>query len=140
MDGATRGLNGAPEDGPPEPLRRPRDLAVLLLAAETRPPRQRARDQQADLAGLALRHRLLEAIVEVDPERGEFDAALASLVEALGEPSGPTRALARQIRQEWDDAEASPAFWTWLLGEAIEQSQQPEPRRRGRGEPSRGTA
>jgi hypothetical protein len=38
---------------------RPGDFARILLAASGSPPRARARDQQADLAGEALQKRIL---------------------------------------------------------------------------------
>ena len=62
----------------PEPLR-PRDLALLLLASRDLRPRQRARDQQADAAGLALKRRVLDRVAALDPEPAEFEAALVEL-------------------------------------------------------------
>ena len=42
---------------------RPRDFALLLLASRDLAPRKRARDQQADRAGLELKKRVLTALV-----------------------------------------------------------------------------
>src|SRR4051794_40342890 len=56
----------------PDPLR-PRDLALLLLASPDLRPRQRARDQQADRAGLNLLRRVLEEVAARDPEPAELD-------------------------------------------------------------------
>jgi len=47
---------------------RPRDLALLLLASGELSPRQRARDQQADLAGAGLKRCVLAELVARDPE------------------------------------------------------------------------
>src|SRR5262249_20006007 len=58
------------------PCIRPRDLALLLLDSCDLPPRQRARDQQPDLAGLALKRRLLERLIAIDPEAEAFETAL----------------------------------------------------------------
>src|SRR4051794_29759090 len=79
---------------------RPRDLAVLLLAASIEPARVRARDQQADRAGGALRRRVLDRIILADPEPEEMEATLATIVAEFGEPSGPTRGICAMLRQE----------------------------------------
>ena len=67
--------------------RRPRDLALLLLALGDDPPRQRARDQQADRAGAALRRRLLDGLAAVDPEPDDCESALEAAVVEIGEPT-----------------------------------------------------
>jgi hypothetical protein len=112
-------------------LRRPRDLTLLLLAIGTGPPRARARDQQADIAGGLLRRRVLDRLASLDPEPDELDATLTAIVAELGEPTGPTRAAVSLFRQEWDDALHTPGYWSWLLAEALGQS--------SRREGSRGT-
>src|SRR5947199_5246952 len=103
---------------PPEPLR-PRDFALLLLASGDLAPRQRARDQQADRAGLGLKRRVLEALVDRAPEPDELEAALVGIVEELGPPTGPTRALAIALWEEWQTAVATPAWVAHLLAEAV---------------------
>jgi hypothetical protein len=103
-------------DATTDPLR-PRDLALLLLAAEG-PPRQRARDQQPDRVGLALRRRLLDGVAALDPEPGELDAALARIVEEVGPPTGPTRALALAFREDYGLAARTPGWLEHLLAEA----------------------
>ena len=105
--------------GSPDPLR-PRDLAIVLLASRDLRPRQRARDQQADLAGLALKRRVLEQVAALDPEPADLEATLARIVEDLGQPSGPARAIAALVRDEWQMACASPAWLAQLLAEAVE--------------------
>jgi hypothetical protein len=44
------------------PALRPKDMALLLLASGDLLPRQRARDQQADLSGSALKSRILNEL------------------------------------------------------------------------------
>jgi len=43
-------------------------MALLLLASGDLLPRQRARDQQADISGSALKARILNELVLLDPE------------------------------------------------------------------------
>ena len=111
---------------------RPKDLALLLLASGDLSPRQRARDQQADLAGSALKTRLLNALVVLDPEPEHLEATLEQLIASCGPPPGPTRAIAMGVLEEWHVACTSPAFAEWLLAQAIhEGSEATKGRRRG---------
>jgi hypothetical protein len=119
----------APE--PSEPLR-PRDLALLLLASGDVLPRKRARDQQADRAGLELKGAVLDRLVALDPEPGELEGALLRIVSEVGEPTGPTRAIAASIRDDWRAACVSPAWVAYLLGEATSRSDTGEGKGRGR--------
>jgi hypothetical protein len=113
--------------------RRPRDLALLLLAIGGGPPRQRARDQQADLAGLELHRRVLDRLASLDPDPADCEAALARIVQEFGEPTGPTRGVCLRVRQEWEEARDSPLAWSWLLAEALEAGNGEPRRRRRRG-------
>jgi len=106
---------------PAEPLR-PRDLALLLLASGDLLPRQRARDQQADVAGLALKRRLLDRLAALDPEPADMEATLARIIDEIGPPTGPTRALAALVHEEWQMACATPAWVAHLLQEAVRVS------------------
>jgi hypothetical protein len=106
-----------------EPLR-PRDLALLLLAGRDLAPRKRARDQQADRLGLELKRRLLEGLAALDPEPEEMEAALMALVEDLGPPTGPTRAVALSLWEEWQAAAVSPEWVRQLLQEAVRSGAQ----------------
>ena len=117
--------------------RRPRDLALLLLAIGNDPPRARARDQQADRAGGALRHKVLDRLAALDPEPHELDESLASIVLEIGDPTGPTRGICSSIRDEWDQLSIVPEAWPWLIHEALASSgRDGEPRRRrSRGAP-----
>jgi hypothetical protein len=98
---------------------RPRDLALLLLASRDMRPRQRARDQQADLAGLDLKRRVLHEVAAIDPEPAELAAALVAIVAGLGGPSGPARAIAAIVRDEWEIACVSPDWVAQLIAEAV---------------------
>ncbi len=109
---------------------RPRDLALLLLASGDLLPRQRARDQQADRAGNDLKRRILEHLAALDPEPADLDATLFRLVEEIGPPPGPTRAVAAVVRDEWLAACSSPEWVAQLLGEAAAAGEREE--RRGR--------
>ena len=125
-------------DRPPDALneedrRRPRDLAILLLAMGTDPPRARARDQQADRAGAELQRRILDWIAALDPEPDDFEAALTSFVVEFGDPTGPTRAICSQLLEEWSRTLHAPGAWGWLISEALERTGRgDEPRRRRR--------
>jgi hypothetical protein len=106
------------DDAAPAPLR-PRDFALLLLSSGDVLPRQRARDQQADRAGLNLKRRVLGALVGLDPEPEDLEAALLGIIEELGPPTGPTRAVALALLEEWQAACATPAWTAHLLAEAV---------------------
>jgi hypothetical protein len=114
----------------PGPVR-PRQFAVLLLSSGDVTPRQRARDQQADRAGLELKRRVLNALVARDPEPEELEAALLAIIEELGPPSGPTRAIALALVEEWRAAAVTPDWLAHLVGEAV-RGPEAEGRRRGR--------
>jgi hypothetical protein len=104
---------------------RPRDFAVLLLSGGDLAPRQRARDQQADRAGLDIKRRVLTCLAERDPEAEEVEAALMAIVEELGSPSGPTRAIALAVLEEWRAVRTTPVLLAHLLNEAVRDGRQP---------------
>lgn len=97
---------------------RPADLARILLARGFEPPRQRARDQQADRAGAALKVKVLEKLLARNPDALDFEAALCAIVEELGEPWGPTRGVCSSILDDWQAWRASREFRDWLSGQA----------------------
>src|SRR3954451_23918804 len=122
VDGSRRA--GVPmSSSQPEPQAdstlRPGDFARILLACSGAPPRARARDQQADLAGEALRQQVLNRLIILDPEPADLEVALLSIVAELGEPTGPTRGVCSAIRQEWEMARVSPDYWDFLIGQAL---------------------
>src|SRR3954453_8956516 len=97
----------------------PRDFALLLLGSGETAPRKRARDQQADAAGLELKRRVLAEVVARAPSADQFEAELLAIVDEFGPPAGPTRAIALGILEEWRFATASPGWVPHLLGEAV---------------------
>jgi len=111
---------------------RPKDIALLLLASGDLLPRQRARDQQADITGNSLKSRILNALVQVDPEPEQVEATLEQIIALLGPPTGPTRAIAVGVLEEWQAACASPEFVEWLLAQAVQESLEPTEGHRGR--------
>jgi hypothetical protein len=102
---------------------RPRDLAVFMLASGEMLPRRRARDQQADIAGLELQRRVLAMLVTLDPEPEELESALLQIVAEIGPPHGPTRAICAIVRDDWEAAANTPEFREWLLGQVLRQGE-----------------
>jgi hypothetical protein len=111
---------------------RPKDIALLLLASGDLLPRQRARDQQADITGNALKSRILNALVRLDPEPEQVEATLEQIIALLGPPTGPIRAIAVGVLEEWQAACASPEFVEWLLAQAVQEGVEPTGGHRGR--------
>jgi hypothetical protein len=106
---------------------RPREFALLLLAGEA-PPRARARDQQADRAGLSLKRHILETLLADDPEPEMMESSLMALVDSSTPPQGAARAVAVSILHEWKMMLDSPQWAAHLLDAAVQPTQQ-EPRR-----------
>jgi hypothetical protein len=106
----------------PKDALRPRDLALLMMASGDTLPRMRARDQQADRAGLDLKQRMLERIAALDPEPNMLEEKLVQVVGELSPPSGPARALAVLFHEEWQAACATPEWIGQLLAEALASS------------------
>ena len=109
----------------------PRDFALLLLGSGEAVPRARARDQQADAAGLELKRRVLAEVVARDPPADALEVELLAIVDDLGPPTGPTRAVAQGILEEWRFAATSPGWVPHLLGEAVADRASGRGKRRG---------
>jgi len=107
---------------PSPSILRPRDLALLLLASGDLRPRKRARDQQADRAGLEIKRRILEQVAALDPEPEALEAALLKMIDEMGPPSGPIRSVAAVVRDEWQVACSAPEWVSQLLSEAVNNS------------------
>ena len=105
---------------PPPPPPRPGDFARVLLAAGGVPPRARARDQQADLAGEAIRRQVLGRLAVLDPDPADLEATLLAIIAEQPEPAGPARGVCTAILQEWTMALTNPAYWSFLVHEAIQ--------------------
>jgi hypothetical protein len=110
---------------------RPKDFALFLLGSGESAPRARARDQQADAAGLELKRKVLAAVVARDPDPDDLEAALLEVVDEIGPPTGPTRAVARTVLDEWRYAATSPGWVPHLLGEAVGPPREKKGNRRG---------
>lgn len=102
---------------------RPRDFANLMLAGSGLRTRQRARDQQADRAGIELKRRVLAQLAVMDPEPENVDATLEQIIMDFGPPYGPTRSICLSVRSDWETACSSPQFLAWLLQEAVSDEQ-----------------
>ncbi len=111
---------------------RPKDLALFLLASGDLLPRKRARDQQADIAGLELKRRVLDMLVAIDPEPEQLELALLQIAQAIGPPDGPTRAICATVRDDWQAAAATPELVDWLIAQALREGESPSGRRGGR--------
>lgn len=114
-----------------QPLR-PGDFARVLLASGGDPPRARARDQQADMIGEAIKRRVLNRLVVLDPEPESLEATMLTIIEELGEPSGSTRAVCTAIAQEWEMARVSPGFWQYLIDQAVRGDERQDRSKRNR--------
>src|SRR5437870_3365910 len=101
---------------------RPAEVARLLLASGELRPRQRARDQQADTIGLELKRRMLELLMMHDPEPEDLERALCQVVEEMGPPTGPARAIASSFLTDYRAGQTATAWFGHLLHEAIEES------------------
>lgn len=110
---------------PPEEQRscRPRDFALLWLAGEQGPPRSRARDQQADLAGARLVREVLDRLVAADPEPEDWEPCLSRIIDEIDGPEGPTRSVAILLSDQWRAACFIPGFWEFLLGQAVNRDE-----------------
>lgn len=116
--------------------RRPSDMARLLLAIGLDPPRARARDQQADLAGARLLSEVLHRLAAIDPEPAEIEETLDTIIAQIGAPTGPTRGVAALFLEEWSQALRTEGYWSWLIAEALVAADRTDGswRRRNRGD------
>ena len=112
------------------PSPRPSDVCRQLLqamdASEGRRKR-RKRDTTPDALGMAIKRDLLEAAVADDPDPDLFADWLFARVLAAGGFTGATRAMARQLQDEWHFALASASFRDWLAAGAPSEDVQPGP-------------
>jgi hypothetical protein len=96
---------------------RPAEVCQQLLAAldasEGR-RRRRRRDTTPDSIGLALKRTLLEETVRQDPDPDIYEGWLLECCLSGGEASGPMRAMALDVLDEWRLAQSSTVFREWL--------------------------
>jgi hypothetical protein len=98
---------------------RPRPAQVcaqLIQATEASEGRRkrRKRNTTPDSLGMDVKRRLMDAAIAADPEPDAFEEWLFQQVLLAGPLSGATRAMAMQIRDEWQFALASAGFRDWL--------------------------
>ncbi|HUE77857.1 MAG TPA: hypothetical protein VMM83_07950, partial [Longimicrobiales bacterium] len=89
------------------------DLLEALEATEGR-RRRRKRDTTPDFIGIGIKRELLEAAIRDDPEPETFEGWLVERCLAAGTGSGPYRAMALVILEEWKLAGVADSFRGWL--------------------------
>jgi hypothetical protein len=70
---------------------------------------------------------MLQRVADLNPEPGDLDRTLASLIDELGPPSGPIRALVLGFRDDWQGLASNPEWLQQLHDEAAQR------RERGKG-------
>ena len=123
------------------PQARPADVARSLLraleASEGRRKR-RMRDTTPDAIGQSLERDLLLRVAADDPEPEAFEAWLFDHCREAGLASGPLRAVAGKVLDEWRLAHASPDFRAWLGRGAPSDDREEGERRSPLHEPDEG--
>ncbi|MBA2278742.1 MAG: hypothetical protein H0W06_13375 [Chloroflexia bacterium] len=76
--------------------------------------KKRKRNTTPDAIGLTIKRDLLERAARDDPDPEAFEDWLMEQCLAAGAASGPTRAMALDVLDEWRVAVASGAFRHWL--------------------------
>jgi hypothetical protein len=96
---------------------RPAELCSQLLAAldasEGR-RRRRKRNTTPDSIGLALKRTLLEETVRQDPDPEQYEGWLLECCLRSGESSGSMQAMALELLSDWNLAQTSLVFRSWL--------------------------
>jgi hypothetical protein len=92
-----------------------RALIAALVSSEGR-SKKRKRDQTPDAIGLAVKRRLLERVVQEDPDAQTFEAWLLNYSENSqdAQPSGAVSAMARAVLEEWCLVQSMDNFKAWL--------------------------
>jgi hypothetical protein len=96
---------------------RPADFCrylVAALGASDGRRRKRKRTTTPDAIGMSVKRDLLDRAIADDPEADAFEAWLFERVLAAGIASGPVRAMAIEILDEWRVALLAPDFRDWL--------------------------
>ena len=108
----------------PRPAAICRQLLQAMDAAEGRRKR-RKRDTTPDTLGMDIKRGLLEAAIDEDPEPDGFEEWLFQRVQTAGGLSGATRAMALQVRDEWQFVLFSGNFRQWLASGAPSDDTRP---------------
>jgi hypothetical protein len=101
------------------------DQLLRAMDASEGRRKRRKRDTTPDALGMQIKRRLLAAAVADDPDPDDFEAWLFAQVEAAGGLTGATRAMALQVRDEWQFARASAGFRDWLAAGAPSDDTRP---------------
>ena len=112
------------DDLAPRPAAICQQLLQAMDAAEGRRKR-RKRDTTPDALGMEIKRGLLEAAIADDPAPEDFEAWLFQRVQAAGGLSGATRAMALQVRDEWQFVLFSGEFRQWLAAGAPSDDTRP---------------
>jgi hypothetical protein len=100
---------------PLDPATLCRALLDAIEASDGR-RRKRKRDTTADSIGLSLKRELIERAVREAPSGEDFEAWLCGQCESIdGSASGPVRAVALELFDEWRLAQQAPDFRAWLV-------------------------
>jgi hypothetical protein len=84
------------------------------------------RNTTPDSIGMAIKRTLLEQAVQADPESDDFEHWLLERCMTLDAASGPVRAMALAIFEEWQLALRSPEFRRWLQDGAPSSDLEPD--------------
>jgi len=90
--------------------------AQLIQATEASEGRRkrRKRNTTPDSIGMEIKRELMEAAIAADPDPEAFEEWLYQQVLLAGPLSGATRAMARQLLDEWQFALMASGFRDWL--------------------------
>jgi hypothetical protein len=96
---------------------RPAEVCGQLLAALDASDgrrKRRKRNTTPDAIGMGIKRDLLQRATEDDPDPDAFEGWLLERCLAAGDATGPTRAMALEVLDEWRVAALSPDFRAWL--------------------------
>jgi uncharacterized membrane protein YccC len=96
---------------------RPADICSRLLAALDASDgrrRKRKRNTTPDAIGMAMKRTLLEETVRQDPDPDTYEQWLLERCLTSGEVSGSVRAMALEVFHDWQLAQTSAVFRSWL--------------------------
>jgi len=125
---STQGSPGRAAQKLPRPAQVCRALLAAMAAADGR-RRSRKRDQTPDAIGLDVKRRLLERVVDADPDAADFEAWLMHCSLDGGEhlAQGATWAMGRAVLDEWRMAITMADFASWLeCGAPSEDARAPD--------------
>jgi hypothetical protein len=103
-----------------------RQLLAAMDAAEGRRKR-RKRDTTPDAIGMEIKRDLLARAAREDPPPEEFETWLLEQCLKEGLTTGPTRAMALDVLEEWRVAAAADGFRAWLAAGAPSDDTRPGP-------------